>query len=68
LARVNNLKTSINNKKYNAIQGVVENYENLSEESIATFSTAFESLGINIRDYITPDEWGRNKVNLAALN
>jgi len=40
----------------------------LSEESIAAFSTAFEGLRINIRDYITTDEWGKNKVDLAALN
>ena len=68
LAQVNNLRTSINNKQYNAVQDIVENYDNLSEESIAAFSTAFEGLRINIRDDITTDEWGRNKVDLAALN
>ena len=68
LAQVNNLKTSLQNKQYNAVQDIVENYDNLSEESIAAFSTAFEGLGINIRDYVTTDEWGKNKVDLAALN
>ena len=68
LAQVNNLKTSLQNKQYNAVQDIVENYDNLSEESIAAFSTAFEGLGINIRDYVTTDKWGKNKVDLAALN
>lgn len=67
-ASLNNLKTSLHNRQYNAVQDVVSNYQNLSEESIAAFSTAFEGLRINIRDYITTDEWGKNKVDLAALN
>lgn len=67
-AAYNNLKYELQNQKYNAVQDIVNNYQNLSEESIAAFKTAFAKTKINITDYITTDEWGKNVVDLAALN
>lgn len=67
-AAYNNLKYELQNQQYNAVQDIVNNYQNLSEESIAAFKTAFSGTKINITDYITTDEWGKNVVDLAALN
>ena len=67
-AAYNKLKAEIVNQRTNAIQDIVSNYSNISEESIAAFETAFAGFGINIRDYIDTDALGNQKVNLAALN
>ena len=68
IAQINNLRYSIQNKQYNAVQDLVSNYQDLSEESIAAFQTAFANWGINIREFIHTDEWGHNRVDLAGLN
>ena len=64
-ALIDNLEDTKKYKSMKALQDVLSNYTNITNEQIATFNTQFE--GIDLHKFITKDITGKQTLNVSAL-